>query len=245
MKTLLLAAGGSLAFEDAGYYYPKNLVEVAGQPLLAHVMSGLGTLAQGGRLVVVVRRDEAVRHHVHRVVTLVEPSALVVQVGETSGAACSALLACEHVDEDEPLLVVNGDMVMDVDLPSIVDGFDRAGFDAGAIVFDAVHPRWSYVRIEDDVVVEASEKRPISRHATAGAYWFRRGMDFLDAAMAMIRKDAHTDGKFFVCPALNELVLAGRRIGAHEIARSDYFSLHEPAGLRTYELHLSSLAPVA
>ncbi len=242
MKTLLLAAGGSVAFEDAGFYYPKNLVEVAGQPLLAHVMSGLGSLAEDGRLIVVVRRDEAVRHHVDRVVILVEPTAVVVQVGETSGAACSALLACEHVAEDEPLLVVNGDMVMDVDLPAIISGFERAGFDAGVVVFDAVHPRWSYVRIEDTVVVEASEKRPISRHATAGAYWFRRGGDFLDAAMAMIGKDAHTDGKFFVCPALNELVLAGRRIGAHEIARTDYYSLHEPAGLRTYEQHFSSLS---
>lgn len=235
MRTLLLAAGGSVAFEEAGYFYPKNLVEVDGSPLLAHVIGALGTLATTERLVAVVRREEAVRHHVNRVVELVEPTAQVVQVGETSGAACSALLACESVDEDEPLLVVNGDQIIDADVAAIVQGFDEQGLDAGVVVFDAVHPRWSYVRVTDDLVVQASEKRPISRLATAGFYWFRRGGDFIDGAMSMMRKDGHVEGQFFVCPVLNELVLAGRRIGVHQVARAAYFSLHEPAGVRAYE----------
>lgn len=49
-------------------------------------------------------------------------------------------------------------------------------------------------------MVEAAAQRPISREATAGVYWFRRGGDFLDGAMAMIRKDAAVDGRFYVCP---------------------------------------------
>ncbi len=242
MRTLLLAAGGSAAFEEAGFYYPKNLVEIAGAPLIAHVIGSLGELGRRGQLTVVVRRDEAVRHHVHRVVALLEPSASVVQVGETSGAACSALLACETIGEDAPLLILNGDQVIDVDLEAVTRDFDRRGLDAGVIVFDGVHPRWSYVRVDGDMVVEASEKRPISRLATAGFYWFRRGGDFIEAAMAMVTKDAHVDGRFFVCPALNELVLRDRRIGVHRVERAQYFSLHEPAGVAPYEHHVNALA---
>lgn len=245
MNTLLLAAGGSVAFEEAGYFYPKNLVEVDGAPLLSHVIGALGDLARNERLITVVRREEAVRHHVNRVVSLVEPSARVVQVGQTSGAACTALLAAELIDEDAPLLVVNGDQIIDADLSAVVAEFDSAGLDAGVVVFDAVHPRWSYVRVHDGLVVQASEKRPISRLATAGFYWFRRGGDFVDGAMAMIRKDGHVEDQFFVCPVLNELVLAGRRIGIHPLARAAYFSLHEPAGIRAYEHFLDRRAAAA
>jgi dTDP-glucose pyrophosphorylase len=239
MKTLLLAAGGSAAFAAAGFHYPKNLVEVSGAPLLIHVIAALGPLGREGRLVVVARQDEALRYHTDRVVRLVEPTAAVVTVGETSGAACSALLACEHLIDDEPVLVVNGDQIVDHDLAAVVESFTARSLDAGVVVFDAVHPRWSYVRLEEGLVVEASEKRPISAHATAGVYWFARAGDFVAAAKAMIMKDAHVDGSFFVCPALNELVLAGARIGVHRIERNRYFSFHEPAGVAAYEHHLA------
>jgi dTDP-glucose pyrophosphorylase len=242
VKTLLLAAGGSQAFVEAGYHYPKNLVELAGAPLLSHVVAGLGEFGRDGRLVAVLRRDEALRHHTPRVLSLIEPTATSVEVGETSGAACSALLAAGHILPDEPLLVVNGDQVITADLSAVVAGFVERDLDVGVVVFRAVHPRWSYVRLEGDRVIEAAEKNPISDLATAGCYWFRRGRDFVTAAMDMMRKDAHVDGRFFVCPALNELVLRGAEIGVTEIARSDYFSLHEPAGVLALERHLSPSA---
>ena len=240
MKTLLLAAGRRAVDTDSGgTAWPKNLIEIAGMPLLSHVIQKLGPLATDGKLIVVVRHDEVMLHHTDQVVKLSEPTASVVAVGDTAGAACSALLACESVEPDEPLLVCNGDQVIDTDLGVIVADFEARDIDAGVVVFEAVHPRWSFVRIEDSRVVEASEKRPISRNATAGAYWFRRGGDFLSAVMDMIRKEASVSGSFFVCPSLNELVLRGAVIGTAPIERSEYFSLHEPADVSAYEQHLS------
>ena len=242
MKTLLLAAGGSEAFAEAGFHYPKNLVEIQGNPLIAHVLENLGSVRGEGQLVAVVPREDATRHHVHRVLALVEPTCTVVTVGDTSGAACSALLACEQLPEDEPLLVVNGDQVILEDLGAIVRDFEDRDLDAGVVVFRAVHPRWSYVRTQQGFVVEASEKRPISDEATAGAYWFRRARDFFTATMEMIAKDAHLDGLFYVCPALNELVLRGAVIGVHEIPRTSYISLRDPAGVQALEEHLHEVA---
>jgi hypothetical protein len=110
------------------------------------------------------------------------------------------------------------------------------------LVFEGVHPRWSYVRVDDaGLVIEASEKRPISRLATAGVYWFARGRDFVDAAMAMIRKDASVDGRFFVCPAFNEMVLANKRIGIHQLDRNAYHSLHDPQAIPRFEGSLTSV----
>ena len=241
MRTILLAAGGSEAYAEAGYFYPKNLVEVAGKPLVQHVIEHLGTVATDGRLLAMVRRDEDLRFHTGRVIRLVEPTATVIAVDATSGAACTALLAVEQIEPDEPLLLVNGDQVVVEPLDGIVAGFAGRGLDAGVVVFEGVHPRWSYVRVGDDgLVIEASEKRPISRLATAGAYWFARGGDFVECAMAMIRKDAHVGGQFYVCPTLNEMVLRNARVGIHRVERTDYLSLHDPQALAGFEAHLAS-----
>lgn len=241
MNLLVLMAGDSRRFEEAGYAFPKNLVEIDGLPLAERVLRQLEPLLARSRVISVVRQEEDRRFHTADVVRLICPSATVVPVPALdSGAACAALLAVEHLVRDEPLLIFNGDQIISRDLSAIVADFEARELDGGTIVFNAVHPRWSYVRLgADGLVVEAAEKRPISTHATAGAYWYRRAGDFLDAVMDMIRKDARVDGRFYVCPAFNEMILRQARIGVVEIAREEYHSFATPQGVREYEERLA------
>jgi CTP:molybdopterin cytidylyltransferase MocA len=242
MRLVVLMAGDSAVFEVAGHKYPKNLVEIDGEPLVQRVIDGLQpVLESASRSVFLLREEETRHHHTDQVVRLLAPEAEVVGVPLlSSGAACTALHAIGHIERDEPLLVFNGDQVLEADVAGIVAGFEADGLDGGVITFDAVHPRWSYVRTgADGLVVEAAEKRPISRLATAGTYWFRRGGDFIDGVMATIRKDASVDGAFYVCPVYNELILRGLRIGTHHIERDRYFSLASLHGVNTYEEHLA------
>jgi CTP:molybdopterin cytidylyltransferase MocA len=244
MRLVVLMAGDSREFELAGHKYPKNLIEIDGEPLVQRVVEGLGPIMErASRAVFLVREEENTRHHTDDVIRLLAPEADVIGVPALgSGAACTALHAIGHMDRDEPLLIFNGDQVLEADIAEIVAGFEAEGLDGGVITFDAVHPRWSYVRTgADGIVVEAAEKRPISRLATAGTYWFRHGGDFIDGAMAMIRKDASVDGAFYVCPVYNELILRGLRIGTHHVERERYFSLASLHGVNAYEEHLARL----
>jgi dTDP-glucose pyrophosphorylase len=249
MNVLVLMAGDSGRFEEAGHVWPKNLIEIDGLPLIERVVGCLRPLLDAGaRPVFIVRRSEDDAFHTADVLRLRVPGATVVLVPDLeSGAACTALLAIEEIGAEEPLLIYNGDQIVDEDLGAIADGFRARELDGGVVVFNAVHPRWSYVRTgADGLVVEAAEKRPISTLATAGTYYFARGGSFFDATMAMIRKDAHVSGRFFICPAYNELVLRQARIGVHEIDRTAYFSLATPQGVAAYEEHLHAVrAPVS
>jgi dTDP-glucose pyrophosphorylase len=244
MRLIVLMAGDSAMFEVGGDKYPKNLVEIDGQPLVQRVIEGLGPMVDtASRAIFLIREEEERRHHTGDVIRLLVPDAEVIGVPKlVSGAACTALHAIGHVPREEPLLVFNGDQVIEAGLPQIVAEFERSGLDGGVVTFDAVHPRWSYVRCgADGLVVEAAEKRPISRLATAGMYWFRRGGDFIDGDMAMILKGASVDATFYICPIFNQLILSGRRIGTHHIERERYFSLASMHGVNAYEQHLSRL----
>lgn len=241
MNVVALFAGDSEAFHDAGHAYPKNLVEIGGEPLVQRVLTSQPLLQDPeNRVVCLVRGDEDRRFHTGDVLRLLAPRAEVLAVPEqTGGAVCTAMLALEKTEPDLPLLVMNGDVVLDLDVRPLLRDFELSGLDGGIIVFRAVHPRWSYVRVDDNgLVQETAEKRPISDLATVGYYWFRRAGDLWSAAQRMIVKDAHVDGRFYVCPSYNEMVLDGARIGTAEIPGQLHHSLATPQGVTAYEDHL-------
>jgi len=242
INTVILMSGSSQAFKDAGYAYPKNLIEVHGVSLLQRVLEQIRPLdALGSRSICVLRHDENIKHHTGAVIRLICPGAITVELAsETAGAACSALLAVEHINNDEPLLIINGDQLLDIDLVAAVREFMDKKLDGGIVVFEDIHPRWSFVKCDaEGHVIETAEKCPISRLATAGFYYFRTGHAFIAAATEMIRKDAQVNGLFYVCPAYNEMILRRSRIGVHLIPRKAYHSLATPADVQAYEAGLA------
>jgi dTDP-glucose pyrophosphorylase len=239
MKVLVLMSGPDDAFRQAGYSFPKNLIEICGVSLAQRVVEGLRSLGcKPEDVIFTIRREEDVRSHTGSVLELLVPGARIVHVNERNkGAACSALLTIEHVSPEEELVVTNGDIILqNIELASVIEGFKKHKADGGAIVFEDVHPRWSYLRLDDNgEVVEAAEKRPISKLATAGFYYYRQGGDFFRSVMKMIRKDMHIDGRFYICPAFNEMILDQKVIRTHKIDRKAYVSLATPHGVGRHD----------
>lgn len=236
MKILVPMGGSDEAFRQHGYVYAKPLIEIAGRPLIQYVLDPLQKVA-GAQTIFVIRKEDDLRFHMREVLHLLDQDAVMIRAdGPTAGAACTALLAIEHIDNDEELIVANADQVLDFDLEGMIARFRERKLDAGTVVFDSVHPRWSFVQTDaDGMVIEASEKRPISRNATAGVYYFAKGCLFVEAAKKMIMKQASVNGGFFVCPSLNELILAQKRVGIERIEREQYISLATPQAVEEYE----------
>jgi dTDP-glucose pyrophosphorylase len=239
MNILILSAGSNEAFKNAGYVYPKNLIEIKGVPLLQHAVEKLvsaGLTITDNKFIFLIRKEESRHFHTAAVLQLISPSAKVIEVPQpTAGAACTALLAIDHINNDEPLVIVNGDIILQTNLRQAVQQFMDQQLDGGILVFESIHPRWSYVKCDSaGLVIEAAEKRPISNMATVGFYFFRRGKDFVNAATTMISKDAQVGGQFYICPSYNEMILAHAKIGVIKIPRSAYISLASPRDVQDY-----------
>ena len=231
MNILILAAGGVSTYE-----YPMCLIEFDGLPLMQRT-AGLCQPLSPARIIFAFREEEVLKYHLGSIVELLVPGAVVLHVQvETRGAACTALLASGMVDNDEELLILNGNELLDENFFAIVQGFKTRGLDVGAVTFTSVHPRYSYVRLDaNGFVIEAQEKKPISRNAIAGFFWFQNGRDFVRATKNMIRKDAHVNDIFYICPVFNELVLEQKKIGIHPIDGKNFHPLKNTHQIEHFE----------
>jgi dTDP-glucose pyrophosphorylase len=218
---LILAADGRHDQRDDGY--PLCLTEIGGKPLIQLLIEKCGTIADA-RLIVAVEDADCRRWHLDNVVHQLDATASMLRVYRpTAGAACTALLAVSQIVAAEPLLIINGNELVDVDFRLPIAEFNEGGYDGGAVTFPSIHPRYSYVRLNSErSIIETSEKNPISQHATAGFYWFRAGEMFVKAAERMILKNGHVNGRYYICPTFNELILDNARLGVYPIETAQY-----------------------
>jgi hypothetical protein len=232
VRALILGAGPAPVEGDATSLW---LLENDGQLLVERFANACDAL--GAKLTFAVRAQEIKRWRIDNVIRLAAPGAAVVPItGETAGAACTALLCVHEIDPDDELLILNSNEYLDIDYTQPIHDFRRRDLDAGVVIFPSIHPRYSYVRLDEDgLIVEAAEKNPISRHATPGFTWFRRGGDFIQSAQDMIRKDANQDGRYFISLTLNEMVLRQKRMGVFAIDSRRYHPLKSPRQLTSFE----------
>lgn len=218
---ILILAGGEPRIE-ADNPYPIWLSELDGKMLIERQVRAFSL--GDPRFIFAFRKSDIEAYHVDAIVEQIAPGSAVIRIArETAGAACTALLAVGHIDPEDELVVASATDHADVDYAAILAGFREQNADAGILTFDSLHPRYSFVRTDaDGMVIEAAEKRPISREANAGFYWYRRAADFIDSVKEMVLKDAQVNGVFYLSPALNQLVLKGRRIAAHRIGADQY-----------------------
>lgn len=229
MNIVVLAAGDTTA-AAGGPSYPSWLSEVDGCLLLDRQIQRLSDL-DDPRFIFAFQNADISRHHVDSIATQLVPGSRIIEVNrDTGGAACTALLAMGMVDAEGELIVSSATDHIDVDFVEVIEYFRAHEARAGVITFDSLHPRYSFLRIDEGGnVVEAAEKRPISRHANAGFYWYARASDFFDSIKTMILKGASVNGVFYISPSLNEMILQGHRVVAWTLRPHQYQPLKEEA----------------
>tara|TARA_R100001509_G_scaffold121542_1_gene75544 strand:+ start:216 stop:935 length:720 start_codon:yes stop_codon:yes gene_type:complete len=213
MKILIPMAGEGSRFAKEGFTFPKPLISVDGKPMIQQVVENLDFPAE---YIFLVRRHhlekyEGLRDTLDRITN---GSFKIVEVdGLTEGAACTALLASDYVDNDESLLIANSDQYIEYESQNFISLTELTDVDAAVWTFNAVHPKWSFVKTNSrGFITEVAEKRPISNIATCGVYWYRRGSDFVKYANRMISKDIRVNNEFYIAPVYNELIEDGKTL---------------------------------
>ena len=211
MKILIPMAGEGSRFTKEGYTFPKPLIDVNGKPMIQTVVENLDFDAD---YIFLVRQEHLDKYKGLKgtLERITNGKCTIVPVdGLTEGAACTALLAKEFIDTDDDLLIANSDQFIQYESENFKMLKNMVDVDAIVFTFNAVHPKWSFVRVNSrGIAVEVAEKNPISNIATCGIYWYRRGSDFVKYAEQMIEKDIRVNNEFYIAPIYNELMEDGK-----------------------------------
>ena len=229
-------AGKGSRFQEAGYAFPKPLIDVKGKSMIEVVVQNLRP-AEEHRFVFICQRDHYEKYDLHNVLkNATENKFEVVLIdGITEGAACTVLCATQYINTDEPLLIANSDQYVDIDIDDFLTEAHTEGKDGLIMTFNASHPKWSYARVDAaGRVLETAEKKVISQHATVGIYYYKNGHDFVRSAQEMIKKNIRYNNEFYVCPVYNEMILAGEKINIYEIQAENMHGLGTPEDLEAF-----------
>ena len=205
LNVLIPMAGAGSRFQEAGYTFPKPLIEINGKPMIQVVVENLGLEAN---FHYVVQKEHRSKYNLDTLLNLITPGCKVIEVdGITEGAACTALLAKEFIDNDNPLFFANSDQFVEWEPMEFMYNMQETQSDGGIVTFEGTHPKWSYAKTnEKGIVTKVAEKNPISTHATVGYYYWKKGSDFVKYAEQMIERDIRVNNEFYVCPVFNQAI---------------------------------------
>jgi HAD superfamily hydrolase (TIGR01509 family) len=231
MNVLIPMAGAGTRFQQAGYTFPKPLIDVEGKPMIQIVVDNLNIEAT---FIYVVQKSHREKFNLDTLLNLITPDCKIVEVdGITEGAACTTLLAKEHINNDQPLLMANSDQFVEWDSNEFMYKMIEQKVDGGILTFHATHPKWSFAKIDEyGYVTEVAEKNPISDIATVGVYYWAKGSDYVKYAEQMIDKNIRTNNEFYVCPVFNEAIGDGKKIKTFNIEKM--WGLGTPEDLKYY-----------
>jgi HAD superfamily hydrolase (TIGR01509 family) len=218
LNVLIPMAGAGSRFEQAGYTFPKPLIDVKGKPMIQVVTDNLNIKAN---FIYVVQKEHRAKYNLDTLLNLITPNCKIVEVdGVTEGAACTALLAKEYIDNDAPLFFANSDQFVEWDSNEFLYKMNETDADGGIVTFKATHPKWSFAKVNSQgLITEVAEKKPISDIATVGYYYWKHGSDFVKYAEQMIDKDIRVNNEFYVCPVFNEAIQDNKAIRVFNVEK--------------------------
>ena len=216
MNVLIPMAGAGKRFFDAGYIFPKPLIEIDNKPMIQWVIESLNLKAN---YIFIIQKEHQEKYNIKSVLKILQPNCKIIELDHlTEGAACTTLLAKEFINNDDPLIIANSDQYINWNSSKAFYDFNSKNLDGAILTFEAIHPKWSYAKCnKEGFVTEVAEKKVISKNATVGVYYWKHGSDYVKSAEEMIKKNIRVNNEFYVCPVYNEFLMKNKKIKIHKV----------------------------
>lgn len=242
INKLIPMAGAGSRFSMVGYTTPKPLLPVLGLPMVVTAAKNLP--GEDENMIFVLRDFHISDYGIDAVLREHFPGCkLVVTNKLTEGQASTCLLAKDLINNEHELFIGASDNGMILNEPY----FNELKKTADALVFTfknnpTVLPNpkaygWVLCEEDDVTITEAKVKYdmpdPLNHHAYVGAFWFRTGKLFVDAAERMISQNRRVNGEFYVDECINDLVQTGFTAKAFRV--NHYICWGTPNDYKTFE----------
>jgi glucose-1-phosphate thymidylyltransferase len=216
MKVIIPLAGFGKRMRPHTWSKPKPLLNVAGKPVLGHILDKLADLdVQVDELIFVVGwLGEQIEEYYAR--SGYPYPASYVEQQEMLGQAHAIWLARRHLDG--PVLIVFVDTIFEADLA----GLEASALDGVLYVKEVEDPRrFGVTVLGDDGLVSHLVEKPDTfdnRLAVVGVYYIRDAAWLLRAIEELMARNLQTKGEFYLADAYTLMIQQGARFGVRQVS---------------------------
>jgi glucose-1-phosphate thymidylyltransferase len=204
MRAIIPVAGVGSRLRPHTFALPKVLLNVAGKPILGHILDKIvGEGIHEGTIVVGLMGDKITEY-----VSQAYPGfhAEYVEQEERLGLG-HAIYLSRHTIGTEPILIILGDTIFDVDLAPVLKGSSTA------IGVKAVEDprRFGVAEVDNGRITKLVEKpeKPATNLAVVGLYYVRNPKLLLECLDDLVARDRRTKGEYQLTDALEMMIERG------------------------------------
>ncbi|HTK83012.1 MAG TPA: sugar phosphate nucleotidyltransferase [Bacteroidota bacterium] len=230
MRAIIPVAGFGSRLRPHTYTMPKVLLNVAGKPIIGHILDKITADGFDEATIIVGHLGEKIRDYVTANYRL---KVDFIDQAEPKGLAHAISLARGTFGRD-PFLIILGDTIFDVDLkPVMAEKYSSIGVKA---VEDP--RRFGVVESRDGFVSRLVEKpeHPTSKDVIVGLYWINNPKLLEESIDEMFTKNIRTRDEYQLTDALQLMLQKGEKIKTFPV--EGWFDCGKPETLLSTNRHL-------
>jgi len=206
MKAIIPLAGVGTRLRPHTYTLPKVLLNVAGKPILGHILDALQQHNIDEATIIVGYMGDLVEDYVRRNYSM---NVTFIYQEERLGLGHSIWIAREQITDNEPLLIILGDTIFDVDLSLATNSrFSTLG------VKSVDDPRrFGVVELEKGFISRLIEKpeNPTTNLALVGLYFINNPKLLVESLQTLIDNNIRTRDEYQLTDALQMMIDKGEK----------------------------------
>ncbi|MBI5837238.1 MAG: NTP transferase domain-containing protein [Candidatus Eisenbacteria bacterium] len=204
VRAIIPVAGVGTRLRPHTHTVPKALINVAGKPILAHILDDLSALGVGRVVLIVGHMGDRIETYVRRHYGHLETE--FVEQPDPRGLGHAVYLA-RAAASGGPVLIDLGDTIIRADLSRLVPGAPSM-----LGVKEVADPRrYGIVELVEGRVKRLTEKpdKPASNLALVGFYYLKDSALLFECLDELIRRDVRTRGEYQLTDALQLMLERG------------------------------------
>jgi glucose-1-phosphate thymidylyltransferase len=207
MRAIIPVAGVGTRLRPHTYTLPKVLLNVAGKPILAHILDKIIAEGMTVATIIVGHMSDQIKEYV----STAYPSFTVDYVDQEDALGLGhALYVARETIADEPVLIILGDTIFDVDLTPVLKGSESA---LGVKTVEDPR-RFGVAETQNGYISRLVEKpeHPTSNLAVVGLYYLRNPKLLVSSLNELVEKDIRTKNEYQLTDALQIMIDHGEKM---------------------------------
>lgn len=200
MNIIIPLCGTGKRFQDANYELPKPLIDVFDKKMIEHVLDSLDIISDDK--IFIIYHISLDTHDFYTLIQTRYPYITLIPIYKrTDGAAETILYGIQYIIQHNininiQTLLIDCDTLYHI---PILNKFRQISTSATLCFEDnESNPIYSYVRVEEDHIVEIKEKDKISVYANTGAYFFKNIHELHHHCQQIIEKDVRYKNEYYI-----------------------------------------------